>query len=190
MDIEDKIISVIKRKGRATFTELKKELDVSEPTLSKHLKILKDKKIKLVGDRKDPHKTYYVFIANKKTDKKQIKELKSNKLNIELCRHGIMNKGSINSEVEVLLRISNPTTKVIGINKILVRSEDKDYLIAVSMQDYETGKNIFSLSLNLEDTRMIRLYEDGLPTISMEKKYVPATIEIYNTNKTLHRLHV
>jgi hypothetical protein len=117
---------------------------------------------------------------------------------IELCRHGITNRGfdidnPINSEVEILLRISNPTKERIGISKILVESKDKDYPIAVGMQIIEEKeyKWINSVVLEPEETKLIRLIETGKPAIPQEKKYVQADIEIYDTkNKITKKIPV
>jgi hypothetical protein len=117
---------------------------------------------------------------------------------VELCRYGIKNRGfdvnnPINSEVEILLRISNPTKEKIGISKILVESKDKDYPIAVGMQRVEENeyKWINSVVLEPEETKLIRLIETGKPAIPREKKYVQADIEIYDTkNKIMKKIPV
>jgi hypothetical protein len=106
------------------------------------------------------------------------------KLIVDLSRHGIMNRGKsldnlFNSEVEILMRLSNPTNEPIGISKIIVNSKEKGYNIAVSTEDYENRKEIFSVYLMPKKTMMIRLLATTIP-ISMDKKSIDAIINFYD----------
>jgi len=195
-DNESLIISTIKKMGKVRFTDLKtklvdKEKLMSEPTLSKHLKLLEAKgELIKINDEKDPSIIYYA-IKRDRDIKSTFKEIKTkSKLTIELGRTLITNYGfdsenPINSSVEILLRISNPTKEMIGIRKILVRSHEKNYPIAILIEDMDIGKTISSFTLNPEETRLIRLFDNGLPTISIDKKYITANVEIYGTRDNI-----
>jgi len=132
---------------------------------------------------------------------KKISELKKAKepetIVVELERHGITNCGLhnivIGSVVEILLRISNPTQKKIGISKILVESHDKDYIITTGMQLIKNNKyiNVNAISLSSEETKVIRLFQEGNVVISKDKIFVPAVIKIYDTrHKTMKEMPI
>lgn len=112
------------------------------------------------------------------------------KLNVDVCRHGIQNiylnqkEKHGYSEVEILLRLSNSGNEPVGISKILVKSKKKDYLIFISMYEYRDNWKNFqldSLKLEPEETKLIILYQEGNPTISIENTFVEAEIEVYDT---------
>ncbi len=119
------------------------------------------------------------------------------RLTIELLRHGIDNHfyenpdDPVNSEVEIVLRVSNPTWEKIGIRKIFVESSEKRYQPAVALQEYVEGrlKPISSFVLEPQETKEIRLYAGVMPAatskcISAEalKNGVQVTVVIYDTN--------
>lgn len=114
------------------------------------------------------------------------------KITMELGYHSIQNmfrdqEGKMgNSQVYVYLSISNVGDKPIGITKILVRSKDPKYLIAVSSYEgYKINwKNhpVRSFRLEPQESKEIILFCEGNPIISVDKKFVEAEIEIYNVN--------
>lgn len=135
---------------------------------------------KIIRDRLEPTKP-------------RIVKLTKPRITIDLGHHGIQNmfldqEGKIgSSQVYFYLSISNAGNKPIGITKILVRSKDPKYLIVIS--SYEgyieiDWKNhpIRSFRLEPQESKEIILFCEGNPTISMDKKFVEAEIEIYNVN--------
>lgn len=114
-------------------------------------------------------------------------------LTTELCRHGITNnyfesmKQIVNSEVEILLRVSNPTEKKIGVSKIYVISKERKYIISTRIQNVEgiTYKGISSFILEPEETKLIRLVQENNMVAPTDKNYIEAEIEIYNTKNEI-----
>lgn len=187
----EKIFATIKKMRKVRWKDLIKKLvpkEMSKPTLDKHLnEHLYNEKVEKIKDDTNPFIEYYIV----KKPTKFIKPAVKKKLTVEICRHGIVNRGfdinnPINSEVEILLRIANPTKNRIGISKILVESRDKDYPIAVDMQIVEENeyKWINSVILEPEETKLIRLVETTRP-ISLEKKYIEANVQIFDTKSKI-----
>lgn len=122
----------------------------------------------------------------------KIVELTEPKVTIDLGYHGIQNmfqdqEGKIgSSQVYGYLSVSNAGNEPIGVTKILVRSKDPHYLIWIS--SYEAYKGnwkdhpIRSFRLEPQESKEIILFCEGNPTISMNKKFVEAEIEIYDVN--------
>lgn len=118
-------------------------------------------------------------------------------LTVELCRSGIRNHGDYSkpseSDVEILLRISNPTNEKVGIQTILVEdSSEKDYSMAVSMQEvveneYRPAENFV---LEPQETKLIRLVDHN-GAIKTDKDFVSANVNIYGVeNKIIQSLPV
>jgi len=194
LDTDDKIIiGVLERHGR-NFKNYRKTLQsknlkelsvkggIGQRNFSEHLKHIENIHIVHLIEKTHPPKSFYA-LKNSKILRKKVKP----KLTFDLGRKRITNRGididkPINSEVEILLTISNPTEKPIGIMKILARSKDENkYPIGISMYDYRTGDYIPSFVLQPQETKIVRLFQEGNVVAPKDKKYIEADIEIYGT---------
>lgn len=111
------------------------------------------------------------------------------KLTYEVLRHGITNyyhdmdnpeKGGY-SDVEILLSLSNSGGGILGIGKILVKSKDEKYPIAVATHKYENGRKgeiIRSFTLSKNECKELLLSDRiGL----FKGKKLDVEIEIYDS---------
>ena len=85
--------------------------------------------------------------------------------------------------MEILLSLSNSGGGVLGIGKILVRSKDRDYSIAITTHKYENGRKgegIVSFTLSKNECKELILREKIGLLFKGEKK-LDAEVEIYDS---------
>jgi len=112
------------------------------------------------------------------------------KLTYEVLRRGITNyyldmdnpeKGGY-SDVEILFSPSNSGGGILGIGKILVKSKDKNYPIAIATHKYENGRKgeiIRSFTLSKNQCKEVLLSERI--SLLFRGKKLDAEIEIYDS---------
>ena len=110
-------------------------------------------------------------------------------LGYEVLRHGITNfyrdetEREGYSEVEILISLSNIGGGVLGIGKILVRSKDEKYPIAITTFKYEKGRKgdvIRSFTLSKNECKELVLWEQIGLLFKGEKK-LDAEIDVYDS---------
>jgi len=157
------IISVIKKKGRMTFGDLKKKLVVrdksiqptySEATLSKHLKELNNKEIEINFDKETQKRFYEIKRSTKSKPKlnakREVEKIYKKKVTNKKATVKYINEDLLNNIIEKF-----NSTNSMEIRKIIIGNDLLPQIINSPVNSSKFLAFLYSCIINNDDTELI-----------------------------------